>query len=62
MKIRTKILSLAMAAMLSIPLMALSSCGNGNKLPEPRDVEFTISSERQAEMDKESDTIRILFP
>ncbi len=61
MKVGMKLLSLLMAAAMSIPLAALSSC-NSDKLPEPRDVEFTVSAERQAAMDTESDTIRVLFP
>ncbi len=61
MKFRAKFLSVVMAVAMCVPIAALSSC-SGDQLPEPRDVEFTVSAERQAAMDAESDTIRVLFP
>ena len=62
MKLRTKLLSVAMAAAMCVPLAALTACNGGNDGPPPRDIPFEISAERKAQMDAESGTIRVIFP
>ena len=61
MKMKIKLLSALLSAAMCLSMVSLAGCG-GNSGPEPRDVDFEISAERQAEMDKESNTIRVLFP
>ena len=61
MKFRTKLLSLVMAAAMCAPIAALTACNGGNEITI-RPIEFAISPERQAQMDAEDDTIRIIFP
>ncbi len=61
MKLRTKLLSATMAVAMCVPLVALTSCG-GEERPEPRQIAFEITPERKAQMDAESDTIRVIFP
>ena len=61
MKLRTKLLSVTMAAAMCVPLVALTSCDSGTTVA-PRDIPFEISEERKAQMDAESDTIRVIFP
>lgn len=61
MKLRTKLLSATMAVAMCVPLVALTSCG-GEERPEARQIAFEITPERKAQMDAESDTIRVIFP
>ena len=62
MKLRTKLLSVTMAAAMCVPLAALTACNGGSDGPPPRDIPFEISAERKAQMDAESGTIRVIFP
>ena len=50
-----------MAAAMCAPIAALTACNGGNEITI-RPIEFAISPERQAQMDAEDDTIRIIFP
>ncbi len=60
MKLMIKLLSATLSAAICLSTLALAGCGSSG--PEPRDVDFEISEERQAAMDGESGTIRVLFP